>query len=63
MSIPIYFSFFPEKKKTHFFLFVLYFSSFSMYNISAVYGGFGEMVNTSGCEPDIRQFDSDKPPH
>ena len=23
----------------------------------------GEVVNTSGCEPDIRQFDSDYPPH
>ena len=27
------------------------------------YGGCGEVVNTSGCEPDTRQFDSDHPPH
>ena len=28
-----------------------------------MHGGHGEVVNTSGCEPDIRQFDSDCPPH
>ena len=34
------------------------------YNIvNAVYGGCGEGVNTPGCEPGIRQFKSDHPPH
>lgn len=26
-------------------------------------GDLGEGVNTSGCEPDMRQFESDRSPH
>ena len=26
-------------------------------------GGCGEVANTSGCEPDIREFDPPQPPH
>ena len=27
------------------------------------YGGCGEVANTTGCEPVIREFDSRQPPH
>ena len=31
--------------------------------ISLAFGERGEVVNTSGCEPDIREFDSHRSPH
>lgn len=31
--------------------------------LSKGYGDCGEVVNTSGCEPDTREFDSHQSPH
>lgn len=33
------------------------------HKIIFAFGGHGEVVNTSGCEPDMREFDSHCSPH